>query len=115
MERNAITEAVHMEISESSRPRNEIVECPFCRKGRVSVTFVPAYISWNVSRIASGAKRTKFVHDAKTIVNGKCPECGKSKQEIKEVLESGKPASHEEQIKRLKDAGLPTKFESSVR
>ncbi len=105
-----------MDISESAKPRNETIECPFCRKGQISITVIPDYISWNVSRIASGSKRTKFIHDSQTTVNNKCPECGKSKQEIKEALErGGKIASYEEQLKRLKNAGLPTTIETKPR
>jgi len=102
-------------ISEKISPREETVECPFCKEGRISIMFIPAYISWNVSRIAAGSKRTKFVHDQQTIVHGKCPKCGKAKQEIKDALERGKVASHEEQIKRIKESGLPTRIEAKPR
>ena len=41
-----------------------------------------------------------------------CPECGKSAQAIKEVLDSGgmKPKSHEERLRRLREAGLPVRI-----
>lgn len=53
-------------------------------------------------------------HPEKIIVYERCPNCGKSKKEIKELLESGGiTKSHEERLKRLREAGLPTKIVSS--
>ena len=42
--------------------------------------------------------------------NGKCPNCGKSKKEIEDALKHGVPPSHEEIIRRAKEAGLPLKI-----
>ncbi|MCD6496602.1 MAG: hypothetical protein J7K54_04995 [Candidatus Aenigmarchaeota archaeon] len=99
--------------SEQYRETEEVVDCPFCKKGKINVTYVHPYVSWNVSRIAAGAKRTRFYHDEKYKVHNKCPVCGRSRQEIREALESGttKSVSHEERLKRLREAGLPTRIE----
>ena len=53
-------------------------------------------------------------HPEKVEVHNKCPECGKSKKELKEVIAKGegKQLSHEERLKRLRGAGLPTRIES---
>lgn len=100
-------------VTERYREIQETVECPFCKKARIDVAYIPAYISWNVSRISVGAKRTKFYHEPKYKIHSKCPECGKSAREIKQVLESGGiTKSHEERLKRLREAGLPTKIVS---
>jgi endogenous inhibitor of DNA gyrase (YacG/DUF329 family) len=97
--------------SEKYSEQIEDVDCPFCGKAKVRVTFIPGYMSWSVSRIAAGAKRTRYFHDPRIKVHGKCPNCGKSNEEIKEALESGgKLISHEERLKRLREAGLPTQI-----
>lgn len=86
------------------------IDCPLCGKTKISVTFIAGYMSWNVSRIASGAKRTPYFHDPKIKVNTPCRECKASKSEIKEALEKGKKLSYEERLKRIKEAGLPTQL-----
>jgi hypothetical protein len=46
-------------------------------------------------------------------VAGDCPNCGKTQKELQHAVD-GEPIkrlSHEERIKRLKEAGLPTTFE----
>lgn len=89
------------------------VECPFCKKGKVDVTFIEGYVSWNVSRIASGSKRTKYFHEPRIKIHSKCSNCGKSKTEIKDALETGKIGmTHEERIAMLKKRGLPLRIES---
>lgn len=45
-------------------------------------------------------------------VQGDCPNCGKSKEEIKKAFEGkkeSKPVKHNELLERLKKAGLPTR------
>lgn len=94
-------------VTERYRENQETVECPFCKEAKIDVAYIPAYISWNVSRISAGAKRTRFYHEPKYKVHSKCPKCGKSAREIKQVLESGGiTRSHEECLKRLREAGL---------
>jgi rubredoxin len=99
----------------SQRYSEEIkdVGCPICKKAKIRVAFVSGWMEWKVSRIAAGAKRTPFFHDPKIKVHSKCPECKASREEIKEALErGGKKMSHEERLKRIKEAGLPTVIES---
>lgn len=42
-----------------------------------------------------------------------CPKCGKKAKEIEKALKKGKTkdVSHEDRLKRLKEAGLPTRIE----
>ncbi len=91
------------------------VKCPFCGKGDISVTHVSAYVSWNVSRIASGSKRTKYFHEPQINVHSSCPECKATKSDIRHILERGGSAKpHEERIKRLKEAMIPMVIEEST-
>ena len=88
----------------------EDVDCPICKKAKVTVSFIAGYMSYSVSRIAAGSKRTPYFHDPKVRAMTTCPACKATKAEIKEALERGnseKP-SHEERLRRLKESGLPT-------
>ena len=100
-------------VRSSEKYKEEIkdIDCPLCGKCKVTVTFISGYMSWNVSRIAAGAKRTPYFHDPKIKVNMSCKGCKSSKAEIKEALEKGKKISHEERLKRIKEAGLPTQLD----
>lgn len=91
----------------SQRYQEEIrdVQCPLCGKAEVRVTYVAGYMTWSVSRIAAGSKRTPYFHDPKIRVRGACPACRAPASEIKDVLErGGKKTSHEDRLKRLRDA-----------
>ena len=44
-------------------------------------------------------------------IHSKCPNCGASKKEIKEIMEYGEKVDHKELLKRLKREGLPTQLE----
>lgn len=90
------------------------IECPFCGKGRIRMYHQEGYLQARTSRISAGAKQTFHkVHD-KYIVQNKCSNCGKSAKEIERALETGrtKELSHEDRLKRLKEAGMPTRVES---
>jgi hypothetical protein len=91
----------------------EDVECPFCHKAKISVTFIAGYMSWSVSRIAAKSARTRYFHDPRIKVNSNCPNCKATKADIKDALErgSGGQKSPEERLKRLQDSGLPTRIE----
>lgn len=99
--------------SEKYREIIEDIKCPFCEKAKITVIYIPGYKTWSTSRAGRSVKRTPFYHDPKIKVHCKCPNCGKSKEEIKHALKIGsKPKSHEERLKRLKESGLPTKIVS---
>ncbi|MBI4181344.1 MAG: hypothetical protein HY520_00040 [Candidatus Aenigmarchaeota archaeon] len=99
--------------SERYTEKIEDILCPMCGKGMVRVRFIPGYRSWNVSRIAAGAKRTPYYHEPKIRVEQACSACTATKAEIKEAVERGKQQSisHEEKVRRIQEAGLPTTLE----
>lgn len=93
---------------------NKIEKCPFCKKGEISVLYTSEHMSAHSTFSAGGKKKMMpNYHPEKYNVSSKCPVCGASKKEIKEALERGetKQISHEERLKRLKEAGLPTRIE----
>jgi len=89
--------------------------CPFCNKGKIDVIYTSEHMTVHSTFSAGGRKKMMpNYHPEKYDVSSKCPVCGASKNEIKKALERGttKEISHEERIRRLKEAGLPTKIET---
>jgi len=93
------------------------MECPFCEKGKIRVYCQEGYLQAKTSRISAGAKQTYHRVGEKHIVRDDCPACGKSKQEIQDVLEGKekKEVDPNKFLERMKQAGLPTKIERKIR
>jgi len=88
-----------------------ILKCPFCNKGEIEADYFPSVLR---SRKGSyGGSKPKFERSADSIIitSEKCPVCGKPTKEIKKRIEKGKSYSHEERLKRMREAGLPTRIE----
>lgn len=98
-------------IPEYSTRITKIIECPFCKVGKIKVLYKPSMLQFKVSRIAAGTKRTPYrTHEKYELLVDKCPECGKTKKQIETALKEGIPPSQEEIIRRAKEAGLPLRF-----
>ena len=85
------------------------IECPFCNKGKIETVHFPS--TAKSRKGPYGGARQAYVRVAETtiIITEKCPVCGKSNREIEKALKNDKSSlSHEERIKRMKNAGLPT-------
>lgn len=90
------------------------VKCPICGKHGVSAFVKPSYLSASIGRI-SGKTSTKYYRVPESCdYQGKCPHCGATAKEMQKAQETGitKKASHEERLKRIKEAGLPLVIES---
>ena len=86
-------------------------KCPFCKKGKVKVYFREGFIQAKASSISAGKKYSKqHVEDKIEEIGSDCPICGKTAKEIKKAFDTGitTEKSHEERLKRLKEAGLTT-------
>jgi len=92
----------------------ETMKCPFCDKGDIEVITTLDWYSEGRAHAAGKSKMIPQYHPEKKEIENNCPECRKTKKEIKEALDSSK-VSHEEIIKRLNAAGLPTKIERKLR
>lgn len=93
------------------------IECPFCHKGKVKMFHKEGHLQPKFSRIAAKSAVTYYRSPDIYNVLEDCPNCGKTKKEIEDVLEGKKPVkemSHEERLKRIKEAGLPTKIEELI-
>lgn len=92
--------------------KNEELNCPFCKGGKILVTIMSAYFVDKTSRIAGKSKKVPTFRPERIEVNSGCSQCGKSKNEIKEAIKNGALGlSHEERIERLKKSGIPTRIE----
>lgn len=93
-----------------------IVECPFCHKVGVMAFHKPSYSEASTSRISNKSATTYRRVDEKYFIQGDCPKCGKSQKDIQKWYDGEyakeKELSHKERLKRLKEAGLPTKIVS---
>ena len=98
------------ELPEYSTRITKEIECPFC-KAKIKVLFKPSMLQFHISRVSAKTARVPYrTREKYEILVNKCPNCGKTKKEIEKALREGVPLPHEEILKRLKEAGLPTKF-----
>ena len=90
------------------------IQCPYCDKGMVETIYAPSKIETMITRGSGINKTTRIRRDEKYAVIKDCPNCKKSAEQIEKILNSGEnkpePPSNQDIIKRLKDAGLPTKI-----
>jgi len=88
------------------------VECPFCKSKVIKLLHTPAM--YTVDRVMVGSNRKsvpRLSNEKDELLCDKCPNCGKPRKEIEKALKYGKEPSHEEVIRRLREAGLdPTKL-----
>lgn len=87
----------------------ETIKCPFCGKGDIEITKTSEYYTTSYARAFGKVKGIPVVHPERIEIHNKCPNCGKSKKDLKEVIERGKTKvlSHKERIAMLKKRGLP--------
>ena len=77
------------------------VACPHCMKETIEVHETPK--SFSSKRGFTGKKGLYLYKGHTDILTEKCPECGKDSR-IEEVKD------HAERIRRLKEAGIPTRI-----
>lgn len=87
------------------------VECPFCKEKVIKLMHSPEVYGSHTIRVGSNRKTIPKLTQAKNeVLVEKCPHCGKTKKQIERALKEGVPPTHEEIIKRMKEAGLPLKI-----
>jgi len=84
-----------------------LMECPFCEKAKVKVRHKPSVKSKKRSVTATMGSRYSL-HQSKEVyeVLEDCPNCRKTKEEIKKRLIEGKPMDREAVLKRMREMGL---------
>ena len=92
-------------------PEQKIIKCPFCEQGNITTLHTQGMMITKYARASSNKKAMNYFKDEKyEILSEKCPNCGKSKKEIEKALKEGVPPTHDEIIRRMKEAGLPLKI-----
>ncbi len=96
------------------RDRLEKIECPFCGKGIIVIKHIFPIKNQNLSSSVAG-KKARSTHESKERedVQNDCAKCGAKQEKIQKKLKDGSISnapSRKEILKRLKDAGLPTKI-----
>lgn len=91
----------------------EKIECPLCNKGIIEIHHILPIRNNNMTTTVAG-RRAKTTHESpeREDVLNDCPSCGATRESIEKKLKEGKlskPPSREQILKRLRDAGLPTK------
>ena len=97
-----------------SRDWYEKIECPFCNKGVIQIHHILPVKTDNLTSTVGG-QTFKSSHQSKEKeeVQNDCPQCGAKREKMQKKLNEGsmsKSLSSKEVLKRLKDAGLPSKF-----
>lgn len=92
-------------------PSETVIQCPFCGKQTITILHIPFVSNTFTSKSRAGGKVTRIQKERYDILSG-CSECVKSRKEVEKALNTGrtKEISHEERLKRIKEAGLPTKL-----
>ena len=99
----------------STKPQEELIECPFCGKMTIKVLRIPFVKQIITSKCRAGGRNIRYQKERDEVLSG-CSACGKSKEEVEKKLnEPEKKISPEERIKKLKELGLPTKIEFKVK
>jgi hypothetical protein len=92
-------------------PEIMIIECPFCKEKTIKIMHSPEVYTTQTIRVGSNRKTIPNLTKAKDeVLSEKCSNCEKSRKEIQKALKEGPKMSHEELLKRIKEAGLPTKI-----
>lgn len=83
------------------------MDCPFCGSAKIKVRHKPSVTIKKRSVSATlgsryNLKQSKEVYE----VLEDCPNCGKTKEEIKKRLIEGKPMDREAVLKRMREMGL---------
>lgn len=86
------------------------IECPFCGKGDIDITYVPPSVKVRKGPWGGSKPGVLGVSEVTIIHTSECPNCGKTRNEIKNGLE-GKEIDHKKVLERLKKQGLPTQLE----
>ena len=86
------------------------IECPFCGKVGVRAFHKPSHLEGKRTHISAGTKTRHYrVPESYDVLSG-CPHCGKAREQIERAFETGltRDVTHEERLRRLRAAGLPT-------
>ena len=85
--------------------------CPFCHKLTIKILHIPFVANTITSKCRAGGRTTTYQRERFNILSG-CDACGKTKKDIEDSFDGkNSHVSHEDRIKRLQGAGIPTRIE----
>lgn len=84
--------------------------CPNCGKEGVEVMVYPSHQGHSTSRISAKSVTKSYSVPEKTVLMSGCSDCGLSLTALKFIEKEGK-FDHEKRIRRMQDAGIPTRIE----
>jgi heterodisulfide reductase subunit B len=86
-------------------------ECPFCHNKTIKIMHKEGSFSAQRTRCRAGRSTQYIKNPERNEILSGCSICGKSKEDVEKALKAGKEPSHEEVIRRLREAGLdPSKL-----
>jgi len=89
-----------------------LTNCPFCKQLTIKVLHQPFVARKGLTKSRFGTGGPVYNKEKTEVLSG-CSACGKSVKDVDEELNrGGKEIPHAERLKRLQEAGLPTKIES---
>lgn len=91
-----------------------VIRCSFCNKMTIKAFHKPSHLEPKTTHISAGSKTTYHrVLESYDVLSG-CSACGKSRKEVQKAFDTGviRELSHEERLKMLRKAGLPTRIVS---
>ena len=91
-------------------PSETLTTYPFCGKLTITILHIPFVANTFTSKCRAGGRTTRYQKERFNVLSG-CEACGKSQKEVQDELDGKKGIPHEERIKRLQQAGLPTRIE----
>lgn len=93
------------------RAATKELDCPFCKKAKIKVSFKESFRQASASSISAGKKYTYQKKPEIWIILEDCPNCGAKKQDIQDMYDGKKkPETKDERKKRLLAAGIPTEI-----
>jgi hypothetical protein len=89
-------------------------KCPFCKRADIHYIYNPSSVRFKKGTYGGSKKGIIRTQESIKVIDDKCPNCGKTASEIEKNLKGEIEVPHEERIKRLQGAGLPTVFEDKA-
>jgi len=89
-----------------------VIKCPSCNKVTIKAFHKPGHLEPKTTHISAGSKTTYYrVPESYEVLSG-CSVCDKSQKEVQKAFDTGvtKELSHEERLKKLREAGLPLRI-----
>lgn len=94
------------------KSREETAKCPFCNEADIHYIHSPIFLKFKKGSYGGSKQGITRTQEKIMVTDEECPNCHKSRSQLeKRLKDNKKEIPHEERIKRMRDAGLPTRIE----